>query len=182
MIRHRRHREWRILLTRVSGKDVPPSVEKETQPRMGISSFDTLFQAAKSFFNSDGDDTNREDTQSGFGMMDVSETDDAFVFYVSCPGMQKSDIDIRVNGNRMTITGTRAIEPVKEGYLYYSERTENTLNRETLLPNNIVLDSISSCYKDGVLIIQISKKCKDENRILRKIPVLFSLCFNKRFT
>ena len=97
MIRHRRHREWRILLTRVSGKDVPPSVEKETQPSMGISSFDTLFQAAKSFFNSDGDDTNREDTQSGFGMMDVSETDDAFVFYVDCPGMQKSDIDIRVN-------------------------------------------------------------------------------------
>ena len=149
---------------------------------MGISSFDTLFQVANSFFSSDADETSREDTQSGFGMMDVSETDDAFVFYVDCPGMRKNDIDVRINGNRMTITGTRDVEPVKEGYLYYSERTENTLNRETLLPNNILLDSISSCYKDGVLIIQISKKCKDENRILRKIPVLFLLCSNKPFT
>ena len=97
-----------------SGMEDPSDTKKETQPSMGISSFDTLFQAAKSFFNSDGDDTNREDTQSGFGMMDVSETDDAFVFYVDCPGMQKSDIDIRVNGNRMTITGTRAIEPSEQ--------------------------------------------------------------------
>ena len=181
-LRHKLHREWRILPTQVGGKEVSLSVEKEVQPNMGISSFDTLFQAAKSFFSSEADDTSREDAQSGFGMMDVSETDDAFVFYVDCPGMRKSDIDIRVNGNRMTITGTRIVEPVKEGCLYYSERTENTLNRETLLPNNVLLDSISSCYKDGVLVIQISKKCKDENRILRKIPVLSSLCSNKPLT
>ena len=109
--------------------------------------------------------------EHSYGLLDVSENETSFLLYLDCPGMKKEDIDIRINGNKMIITGSREVEPVKEGCFFYSERSENSINREILLPAGILVDSITSCYKNGVLIVTIDKVPYDANQIIKKIPV-----------
>lgn len=135
------------------------------------SPFETLCQAAKDILDSDSPGDYRDDVNHSYGLLDVSENDKSFILYLDCPGMKKEDIDIRIDGNRMLISGSREVEPVKDGFFFYSERSENSLNREILLPPGILIDSITSCYKDGVVIITIEKMDPDADKVIKKIPV-----------
>ena len=140
------------------------------------SPFDTLCQAAKDILDTNSPDDYSSDVEHNYGLLDVSENDKSFILYLDCPGMKKEDIDIRIDGNKMIISGTREVEPVKEGCFFYSERSENSINREILLPAGILVDSITSCYKNGVLIVTIDKTPSDANRVIKKIPVNSILC------
>ena len=142
------------------------SQDKKTTP------LDYLYQAAKSILCPECPHESRQETEiQGFGMMDMSESDDCFLLYVDCPGMKKEEIDISIQGNKMNIQCKREIPPPEEGYFHYSERTGNEMNREILLPHGVDLNFTTSEYIDGVLMIKLLKINRKEDSVVKRIPV-----------
>ena len=116
-------------------------------------------------------ESHQETKVQGFGMMDMTESDDFFLLYIDCPGMKKEEIDISIRGNKMYIQCKREVLPPEEGYFHYSERTENEVKREILLPHGVDLNFTTSEYIDGVLMIKLLKINRKADTVLKRIPV-----------
>ena len=145
------------------------NVEKQSQKTTPL---DYLYQAAKSMLRSESPQETRQEAEvQGFGMMDMAESDDSFLLYIDCPGMKKEGIDISIQGNKMYIQCKREILPPEEGYFHYSERTENEMKREILLPHGVDLNFTTSEYIDGVLMIKLLKINRKDDSVVKRIPV-----------
>ncbi|MFH5831509.1 Hsp20/alpha crystallin family protein [Halalkalibaculum sp. DA3122] len=101
--------------------------------------------------------------------IDISETDDSFEVSVELPGMEKKDIDISLDNNRLTISGERKFEEEKEGKTYHRVETRyGSFNRSFQLPDNVDEDSINATYKNGLLNISIKKT---EDKVKKQIEI-----------
>jgi HSP20 family protein len=90
---------------------------------------------------------------------DVKETKDGFVFTADVPGIESKDIDVKLQNNRLTISGKREQEKTDKGDTYYSyERSYGSFTRSFTLPEGVDADKISADLKQGVLIVTLPKK------------------------
>jgi HSP20 family protein len=91
---------------------------------------------------------------------EVRETNDAFVFKADLPGVKENDIDIELNGNRLTLSGKREQEhEEKEGEtVFVYERTYGSFYRAFTLPDNVDTEHVAVDFKDGVLKLVVPKK------------------------
>lgn len=90
---------------------------------------------------------------------DVKETQDAFVFKADVPGMDIKDIEVKLQNNRLSISGKREQEKTDKGDTYYTyERSYGSFARSFTLPEGIDVDKISADLKDGVLTLRLPKK------------------------
>jgi len=91
--------------------------------------------------------------------VDVKEDDKAFYVTADLPGLKKEDINISLEGNRLTISGEREFsrEEKKENY-HFMERGYGKFTRSFTVPSTVDADKIKASYKDGVLTIELPKK------------------------
>ena len=90
--------------------------------------------------------------------VDVEETKDAFVMKADLPGMNKQDIQISVEDNRLTIRGERKSEVQKDAQNFHRvERTYGSFCRSFTLPATVVSEKVEATYKDGVLEVSVPK-------------------------
>jgi len=100
-------------------------------------------------------DTERE----FFPTFDVKENKDSYIFKGDLPGMKDSDVDVSLNGNRLTISGSREDEKRDESDQYYAhERSYGTFIRTFTLPEDIDTEHVEAEFADGVLTVQVPKK------------------------
>jgi len=92
-------------------------------------------------------------------LVDIKEEDNGFKVKVDLPGMDKDDICIEVDGNRLAISGERKFEQEekKENY-HFVERSYGKFYRSFTLPAIVQADKIDATYKDGVLEVNLPKK------------------------
>jgi len=92
-------------------------------------------------------------------LVDVKEEENAFKVSIDLPGMNKDDINIEVDSNRLAISGERKFEQEekKEDY-HFVERSYGKFYRSFTLPSTVKADEIDAAYKDGVLEITLPKK------------------------
>ena len=90
---------------------------------------------------------------------DASSMDDCYEINVELPGVESEDIDLSLNGNRLTVRGEKHIEREDKGRNYYfSERVNGTFQRTFLLPPDADGESIEANYENGVLNLKIAKQ------------------------
>lgn len=90
---------------------------------------------------------------------EIKETKDAYLFKGDVPGIKDSDIDVSLNGSRLTISGKREAEKEEKGDAYYTyERSYGSFSRAFTLPDGIDGGAISADLKDGVLSVVVPKK------------------------
>jgi HSP20 family protein len=90
--------------------------------------------------------------------VDICETETEFLVRAEVPDVKRSDIDIRVRGNTLTIEGERRPHhTLMEGY-HRLERAYGRFQRSFLLPGSVDQDTISASLKDGILKIVLPKK------------------------
>ena len=95
---------------------------------------------------------------SGFGRMDMKETDKEYELKVDLPGMDKSEIKMTVENNGLVIEGERKSEKKnKKDKCHFTERHYGSFRREISLPKNANVDAISAVYENGVLDVAIPK-------------------------
>jgi len=140
--------------------DNDPLFEKLQQVRKGIASraFD-FFQAAG--FR-DGHDLHDWLTAESEVLqpvpIDMTETDQDIVVKAQIPGFSEKDIDLRVDSQRLYITGKHEESSEKmKSRSVYSEWRSNQILREVELPVAIDPDDVRAHIKNGVLEVTMPK-------------------------
>jgi HSP20 family protein len=101
--------------------------------------------------------------------LEVTETDKELVVRAEMPGLKPEDIDVRLAGNVLTLSGEKKEESEdKKSGFYRSERQYGCFCRTLELPPGTKSDAVSAEFDKGVLTLKIPK---DEATFSRKIEV-----------
>ena len=99
--------------------------------------------------------------------MDVTETGDALLCHLEVPGVSREDLDIRVEGQVVTITGEKRYqqdEGVKNGGFRHVERGYGRFERSFTIPQSVEADRVKAQYDNGVLTVVLPKAEKSKPR------------------
>jgi len=90
--------------------------------------------------------------------IDILEDKDDIIVKADIPGMNVSEIDLTIAGNRLNIKGDRKQESDRTDENYHLiGRNYGKFRRAISLPVSINSEGVRASYKDGVLIIRLSK-------------------------
>ena len=90
---------------------------------------------------------------------EVKEREDAFVLQADVPGVKETDLDISVNGNVLTVSGSRQATERKEGETYYLyERNYGSFSRSFTISSAVDASRVEAEMNDGVLSIHLPKR------------------------
>jgi HSP20 family protein len=100
--------------------------------------------------------------------IDLSETEKSIDVRMDIPGVTADDIDIRVDGNLLTISGQRQEEKEEKGRTFHRiERTEGSFLRTVALPCEVQENKIVAEYKDGVLNLSMPKCAESKSHKIK---------------
>jgi HSP20 family protein len=128
--------------------------------------FDSLAQRAFEIFESNGrifgndraDWLQAENEILHAAHLDVSESDQGFTVTAEVPAFTAKDLEISIDGRRLTISGRREKRQEKnDKKTIYSETCLDQVLRVVDLPADVNAESASASLKDGVLQLEIPK-------------------------
>lgn len=92
--------------------------------------------------------------------VDIFENDKhELVLRAELPGIDRSDIDLRVENNMLTLRGERKREKeVRDEQYHRVERLYGTFSRSFTLPSTVDAGNVSADYRDGVLTVVLPKR------------------------
>jgi HSP20 family protein len=95
--------------------------------------------------------------------------DGNLVIRADLPGIKPEDVDLSIEGDRLTITGDRKDERENnEKGTRYREVTYGRYHRAVTLPSRIDADSVEATFKHGVL--EVTLKAPSE-LVAKKVPI-----------
>lgn len=90
--------------------------------------------------------------------VDIFEEGDDVVVKAETPGMKKEDLDVKLEGDTITVTGEKKTEEKVEKKDYYRlERSYGSFCRSFRLPTDVQADKAKATFKDGVLEVRVPK-------------------------
>jgi HSP20 family protein len=93
--------------------------------------------------------------------VDIYEDEHNITLKLEVPGIDEKDIDVRVEGNTLTVHGERNIEKEeKEENFRRVERQYGSFTRSFTLPSSVDPAQVSANYDKGVLKINLAKKAE----------------------
>jgi len=100
---------------------------------------------------------------------EVEETDKEIVVRIELPGMDKQDCQVRIEGNRLILSGKKRFERISEDSAFHvMERAYGEFQRTIALPSNVLEDNAEASYVNGVLSVRLPKQKVGPSR---SIPV-----------
>jgi HSP20 family protein len=100
-------------------------------------------------------------------LVDVAEKDGNLQLMASLPGMTDKEIEIKVEGQVLTIKGERKSQE-SAGYIYHQQESRyGTFSRSFTLPDSANLENIKAEYRNGILTIAIPQKPESKPRTIR---------------
>jgi HSP20 family protein len=109
-----------------------------------------------------GNDRDDSLTTSSFApAVDVYEDEHQVTLKIEVPGIDEKDIDVRVEGNTLTVHGERKIEKEEKEENYRRvERQYGSFTRNFTLPTTVDSEKVTATYDQGVLKIALPKKAE----------------------
>jgi HSP20 family protein len=99
--------------------------------------------------------------------LDVIEDDKSYRVSVDMPGVKKSDIDVSVEGNQVTISAELKREATNENEReLYTERYSGKAYRSFSLPFEVDSTKSEARYDGGVLMLTLPKKASSVSKHL----------------
>ena len=93
--------------------------------------------------------------------VDIYEDEHTITLKLEVPGIDEKDIDVRVEGNTLTVHGERKIEKEeKEENFRRVERQYGSFTRSFTLPSSVDPAQVIANYDKGVLKINLAKKAE----------------------
>jgi HSP20 family protein len=92
--------------------------------------------------------------------VDIEEAEDKYVIKADLPGVDKKDIDVKLENGVLSIRGQKTVEKEsgKDTRHHRRERFQGTFARSFTLPEAVDADAVDASYRDGVLSLHIPKK------------------------
>ncbi len=101
--------------------------------------------------------------------VDILEKDGNLIMRAEVPGLSEKDIDLKLEGNTLTLRGEKKLENKEDRNNYHRmESFYGSFTRSFTLPDTVDRDRIKADYKDGILTITIPQKPEVRPR---EIPV-----------
>jgi HSP20 family protein len=88
---------------------------------------------------------------------DIYEENDQLVMKTELPGINKEDVNITLQGDRLTIKAEKKEVMVEDVACYTRERKYGQYLRSVTLPFPVKEDTISATFENGVLELRLSK-------------------------
>ncbi len=90
--------------------------------------------------------------------LDVEETEDGFTLHIELPGVPADHVDVSIEENVLTISGSRDFYADKNADEFRRvERRFGTFHRAVRLPDRVDPDGIKASFKDGLLTVSVPK-------------------------
>jgi HSP20 family protein len=90
--------------------------------------------------------------------MNIAETENAIEATLEIPGVDEKDIKVRVEGDRLIVSGEKNMETKREEKDWHvMERRFGSFYRSVLLPFEPATDAIAAHYEKGVLHLTVQK-------------------------
>jgi HSP20 family protein len=97
--------------------------------------------------------------------VDVFQTEEELVIQSTIAGVRSDDLDIAIEGDKVTIRGRRE-RPTKDEKInyFYQECYWGPFSREIILPVEIDPSRATALFKEGVLVIRMPKIEREKKR------------------
>lgn len=90
---------------------------------------------------------------------DVKESPDHYQFRADLPGILETDLEISLEGSRLTVSGKREAEALAEGErIHISERSHGRFSRTFTLPDEVEGEKVVAECRNGVLTLMVPKR------------------------
>ena len=100
--------------------------------------------------------------------VDIYEDVHNIVLKIEVPGIDESDIDVRIQNNTLTVHGERKIEKdEKEENFRRVERQYGSFTRSFTLPSSVDPGQVSARCDKGVLKINLAKKAEAKPTLIK---------------
>jgi HSP20 family protein len=96
-------------------------------------------------------------------LVDIEETDDAYVIEAELPSVKREDVNIELVGNDLQITG-EIKERERTGTVQRRTRRSGRFAYRVTLPTRVDADKIDANLADGVLTVRVPKSERDQRR------------------
>ncbi len=105
----------------------------------------------------------REMTWTTMPAVDIVEKDKAFEITAELPGMEASDVEVKVANGGLVIRGEKSEEKEEKKKDYYlSERRYGAFERRFQIPQGVAAGKIDASFKKGVLKVTLPKTAEAE--------------------
>lgn len=99
--------------------------------------------------------------------IDVTENDKAYTVKADIPGVKKDDINVRVEGNLVSIEAESMDEKETKGNgdkVLRTERCYGSISRSFSLAQDVDAAKVQARYADGVLTLELPKAATTDSR------------------
>lgn len=98
--------------------------------------------------------------------VNVEETKDEIMLTAELPGMRQEDVEIELENNVLTLSGTKQEEREERDDRRYHlwERRWGNFQRSFTLPRTVNADEISATFQDGILSVRMPKAPEAKGR------------------
>ena len=124
------------------------------------------------WFGRDLTHANMFNTGINMPAVNIRETNDNFLVEVAAPGMKKSDFNISLDNNLLTISSEKQHEEETDNAGYTrKEFSYATFKRTFTLPDSVHAENITAKYDDGILRLTLPKKDEAKVKPARSIEI-----------
>ncbi len=128
------------------------------------------FDLMNALINSVGEPASEQELVDFRPNINTRETEENYHIEVELPGVKKENVDIKVDGNVLTISGERNVrEAVKDEDYHRIESRYGLFSRSFTLPEKVDISKIQAGFENGILEVSIPKLKVDTSS--RKIEI-----------
>jgi HSP20 family protein len=99
--------------------------------------------------------------------VDIMEKDGNLMLMASLPGMTIKDVELKIEGQTLTIKGERSSQE-SDGYIYHQTESQyGSFSRSFTLPDSTDLDNVKADFKNGILTVTIPQKPEAKPRTIK---------------
>ncbi len=96
--------------------------------------------------------------------VDIYETEKEITLIADMPGVSKDWLEVKVDGNNLSIEGQAAIEMPEKMEALYADVSTTRFRRNFTLSNELQADQITAEMMDGVLTLHLPKRAELQPR------------------
>ena len=93
-----------------------------------------------------------------FPPINVGATSEQVDVYLCAAGVDPKSIDVSIQQNLLTVSGSRKVEVHPQAEYYRRERYDGDFHRVIALPDDADPDRVDARYRDGVLHITVQRR------------------------
>ncbi|MBF0298138.1 MAG: Hsp20/alpha crystallin family protein [Oligoflexia bacterium] len=101
-----------------------------------------------------------------FPAINIFEKDEVLIIKTEIPSIDKKNINIKLQGDNIMISGERNIIHEKNCHYHRRERKSGSFNRQFKLPYRINQDTVKASIEDGVLTLLMNKAESEKTKVI----------------